>query len=334
MNGAATSPSVEFRRERQRSWRELEKLVERVERDGLGALSEADLLRLPALHRAAVSGLSVARAISLDKNLLEYLEALTARSYFCVYGVRRRPLAVLFAFAARDFPRAVRRAAPQVGLSALFLLLGVLAGFALTALDLDRYYSFVDPGLAAGRDPAATDSELLEPLYADEFSAPDTLANFASFLFSHNAQVSILCFALGFAAGIPVFYLLFTNGLMLGAMSALHHARGLGLDWWGWVLPHGVTELTALVLCGGAGLLQARALLFPGRSTRLASLAAAGREAAVIVVGACALLFLSALIEGFFRQLVHSIEVRYALVASSALACALYFTCAGRKGAT
>ena len=71
------------------------------------------------------------------------------------------------------------------------------------------------------------------------------------------------------AVVIPVFYLLFSNGVMLGAMSALYHSRGMALDWWGWILPHGVTELLAIVLCGAAGLVQGQAVVFPGRRTRL-----------------------------------------------------------------
>src|SRR5690606_25173830 len=78
----AQARSVGFRREREASWQRLERIVARVERQGLRSLNEAELLALPSLHRAAMSALSVARAISLDRNLLEFLESLTARSHF------------------------------------------------------------------------------------------------------------------------------------------------------------------------------------------------------------------------------------------------------------
>ena len=81
--------SFEFRREREKTWRELEKLVDTVEKNGVRGLSARQLARLPQLYRAALSGLSVARAISLDKNLVDYLESLCARAYFCVYGTKR-----------------------------------------------------------------------------------------------------------------------------------------------------------------------------------------------------------------------------------------------------
>lgn len=317
--------SVEFRAERERSWRRLETLVERVESDGIRSLKESELMELPVLHRAAVSALSVARAITLDRNLLEYLEGLTSRSYFCVYGVRREFLRTLRAFFGHRFPAAVRAAWKQVVLSMAFLFIGVLAGMALTLDDSDRYYAFVGEAMAQGRDPAASDAELRAVLYEEDVTAADTLTFFATLLFQHNTQVGILCFALGFAAGVPVFWLLFTNGLLLGAMGALYQSRGMGVDFWGWVMPHGVTELLAIVLCGAAGLLQGGAVLFPGRQSRLDSLKTAGRQAGTIVIGCVLLFFVAALIEGFFRQLVHSVAVRYATVFGTAVLWALYF---------
>ncbi len=77
----------------------------------------------------------------------------------------------------------------------------------------------------------------------------------------------MLCFAVGFVAGVPVVIILLINGLMLGAFAALFASRGLSLDFWGWVLPHGVTELMAVVFCAGAGLVLAHALIFPGAAS-------------------------------------------------------------------
>jgi hypothetical protein len=80
--------SVAFRREREDTWVELEGLIERVERSGLSSLSPAEVSRLPIVYRATLSGLSVARAISLDASLLAYLESLGARSYVAIYSPR------------------------------------------------------------------------------------------------------------------------------------------------------------------------------------------------------------------------------------------------------
>ena len=97
--------SYQFRRQRESVWRELNILVDKVERRGLGSLNTYEMIRLPALYRSVVSSLSVARKISLDRNLLNYLESLAVRGYFCVYGTRlhfRRAVLRFLARASRD----------------------------------------------------------------------------------------------------------------------------------------------------------------------------------------------------------------------------------------
>jgi uncharacterized membrane protein SpoIIM required for sporulation len=322
--------SAAFRAEREAAWRELERLVGVVEKRGVRGLPPADVARLPALYRGALSSLSVARAISLDRNVLDYLEALCGRAYLAVYGARRHLREALGDFFVRRFPRAVRAHAGHVAVAAALLVLGVLAGFALTRADPERFYAFVDPGYASGRGPTSSTESLREVLYADR-KAAELVKTFSAFLFSHNARIGLMAFAVGFAGGVPSALLLFSNGLVLGAFGALYAGRGLSLDFWAWVLPHGVTELTAVALCGAAGLILGQALLFPGREERLAGLARRGREAGVIALGAVALFLAAALVEGIFRQLVHAVPVRLAVATGSALVLWSWLATGGRE---
>ncbi len=321
--------SYEFRRERERSWRKLDQLVTQAEQHGVGSLRGKDLMTLPRLYRGALSSLNVARAISLDKNVLEYLEALSQRAYFTVYGVRRHLREVLATFFARAFPATVRQLRWNVLLAGVTLMIGTFAGYEITRRDSDRFYAFVSPEMASGRDPDTSTESLRGALYSTDHTQ-DGLGLFASFLFTHNAKVGMLCFALGFVAGIPVFLLLLTNGLALGAFWAVYAERGLGTEFWAWLSPHGVTELLAVVLCSAAGLALARSLVFPGRLPRLASLAQAGRKAGVIVLGAVVMFFVAGLIEGIFRQTVHDVPTRYALATLTAVFWVWYLGFVGR----
>jgi uncharacterized membrane protein SpoIIM required for sporulation len=322
--------SYEFRREREASWAELDALVRQVDKRGLRSLAPAELARLPVLYRAALSSLSVARAISLDRNVVDYLESLTGRAYFCVYGAKRSFGAVAADFFARRFPRAVRAFRWHLALAALLTALGTVTGWMLTARDEDRFYSFVSADYAQGRGPTSTTAELRDVLYHQETGA-ETLGAFASFLFTHNARIGMLAFALGFAFGLPTFILLALNGLVLGAFAALYAGRGLAVDFWGWLLPHGVSELGAVIVCGAGGFVLAQSVVFPGRHSRLENLALRGREAGTLVLGAVCMLFVAGMIEGIFRQTVQSVPVRYAVAAATALGWGLYFTLAGRK---
>ncbi len=321
--------SVEFRKERERTWLDLERLVGKVDREGIARLTAPELSRLPALYRATVSSLSVARAISLDRNVVAYLESLAARAYFCVYGPKRRLRDALREFLSVRFPAVVRRLKWHIAAAGAVLVLGTVAGLALTLADPERFDAFVGEEMAQGRGPAASTEELRQVLYRSE-GAVTVLTLFATFLFTHNARIGMLCFALGFAAGLPAFILLLLNGLMLGAFAALYQGRGLAVEFWAWVLPHGVTEMLAVVLCGGAGFAVAERLVFPGRHGRLASLAEGGREAGVVAIGAVLLFFVAGLIEGLFRQLVSNVGLRYLVVVVTTAFWIAYFGLSGR----
>jgi len=321
--------SYKFRSEREPHWLELEELVERVNKKGVGALTATELARLPVLYRTALSSLSVARSISLDKNLVDYLENLCARSYLCVYGNKRHLREALASYFLVALPRAVRSLKWPLLISAGCLILGAITAYMLVSHSSDYFYTFVDGDYAGGRTPAASTESLRAVLYDTEHNSSH-LSEFAGFLFSHNARIGMMAFALGFMFGIPVLYLMFTNGLTIGAFLALYADRGLGMDMWAWLLPHGVTELFAVVLCGAGGLAIANALIFPGRHKRLQNLAIGGRVAGTAVLGAVFMLFIAGLIEGVFRQTVTSVPWRWAMVAATASFWLYYFLRVGR----
>lgn len=333
MSGLALR-SLEFRKEREASWRELDELVGRVEKKSVRDLSAAELARLPMLYRGALSSLSVARSISLDRNVVDYLESLTGRAYFCVYGTKRHLRDAIAEFFTVRFPASVRRFRWHIAISAMVFLLGAITAGILVMHDQDRFYTFVDQAYAQGRGPSSSTEELRAILYDSGSGAISTLSSFATFLFTHNARIGMLAFALGFLAGVPVFVLMFVNGMILGAFAALYLRRGLGVEFWAWVLPHGMTELSAVILCGAGGLALAEALVFPGRHLRLQNLKLHGREAAVLVLGCVVMFLVAGMIEGIFRQSVQSVPIRYSLAAVTGAAWLIYFTRAGRRKPT
>jgi len=324
--------SSEFRKGREASWRDLEALVDRVERRGARALSLDELQRLPILYRAALSSLSVARTIALDRNLLLYLENLALRAFLCVYGPRVDARSGIAAFFARDLPAAVRAARWHLLIAAVSIIVGVAAGFLLAVQDESWVSTLVPSGLAGGRGPSSTRADL----YDKEIFAPwpgfaVSFGVFANMLFSHNTAVGLLSFGLGLAAGVPSVMLMAYQGLVLGAFLALHYNRDLTVDFLGWLSIHGVTELTAIALFAAAGLVIAEKLLFPGRYSRIESLALHGRQAGYIAVGAVLMLFVAGILEGGCRQLVASTPGRFAIAFATAVFWFGYFRYAGRK---
>jgi uncharacterized membrane protein SpoIIM required for sporulation len=324
--------SSEFRKGRAEGWLELERLVTLVERHGIRRLSLDELQRLPILYRAALSSLSVARTIVLDRNLLLYLETLSVRAFLAVYGPRANPLTGLRAFFGHELPAAVRSARWHILIAALTLFLGVVVGFMLTVQDETWFNSFVPAGLGGGRGPSSTRADLLDKeIFAPWPGLVISFGLFAGVLFNHNTLIGIMTFGLGMGVGIPTIMLTLYQGLPIGAFVALHYNRDLTIDFLGWLSIHGVTEIGGLILFAAGGMVIAEKMLFPGRYSRLENLAMHGRLAGQMAVGAVIMLFAAAFLEGGCRQLVASTPLRFAIGFGVGALWLAYFSLAGRK---
>lgn len=315
--------SQRFRQQREDDWRRLEKLLNKAEKGSAAKLTDAEILAVPVLYRSTLSALSVARETSLDQALIEYLETLSARAYFFVYGSRATLQGRLASFFGSDWPAAVRSLWRETLVAIAITVLGAVLAALLVMHEPDWFYAFVPGDLAGGRDPAASTAALRETLQgADDAGG---LSIFATFLFTHNAQVALLAFALGFALCVPTSLLLLYNGATLGAFIGLFASRGLGLELGGWIMIHGVTELFAIILAGAAGLRIGWAVAFPGQRRRLDAAVEAGSVAGLVMGGVVVMLMLAGLLEGFGRQLIADTGLRYLVAAVTAVIWGLYF---------
>jgi len=325
-----TLKSHRFRAEREADWRRLERLLDRAERAGVRKLKPAELVELPVLYRQALSSLSMARAISLDQGLVDYLEALCARAYFFVYGARSTAWERIAAFFRHAWPSAVRGLWRETLVAAAISVLGAIVAYGLVMREPDWFYGFIPEGLSQGRDPGASTEALRATLHGP-LTKHASLDVLAAFLFTHNAQIALFAFAFGFALCILTVGLMAVNGCMLGAFLALFAQHGLTVPAIGWLMIHGVTELFAVTLAGAAGLSIGWAVAFPGARTRIEAAMHAGRRGAVVMAGVVVMLFFAALLEGFARQLVQPDAARYAIAAATAVVWGTYFY-APRRG--
>ncbi len=300
--------SDRFRLEREGEWKRLEAVVTQMEAGRMRRVSDEDLLALPALYRTAASSLSIARETSLDAALIAYLETLTQRAWFLVYGPRASLWSWFRRFLGGEWSASVRAMGSDILIALALMVAGTVVGWLLVEANPDWYYSLVSAGFADERVPGASQEVLRGTLFGHQDK--DGLSLFAAALFSNNAQVSILCFALGFAFGLPTMLLLIHNTALLGAMLWLYHGKGLTLDFVGWLSIHGTTELFAILLAGAAGLHIGRAMAFPGNASVLDAAAAAGRRAAQVMTGVVLMLVVAAVLEGFARQLVDNTPAR------------------------
>jgi uncharacterized membrane protein SpoIIM required for sporulation len=314
---AAALRSDRFRQEREADWKRLEAVVTRMEKGRLRRITDEDVLALPVLYRTVASSLSVARETSLDAATLAYLESLVQRAWFLVYGPRTTLWSWLGRFFGGEWSRAVRSIWREMGVALLLMVAGTVIGWQLCLADPDWYYALFPAQPGETRVPGASAEALKEVMFGNQ--GQNGLSVFAASLFSHNAGIAILCFALGFAFGIPPLLLLIQNTAMLGALLWLHDDKGLLIDIVGWLSIHGTTELFAILLSGAAGLHVGRSMAFPGERSVLEAAAAAGQRAAVVMAGVVLMLVFAGMLEGLGRQLIDDTTQRliagYAILA-------------------
>jgi uncharacterized membrane protein SpoIIM required for sporulation len=315
--------SHRFRREREDDWRKLESLLKRLESGSMKSLSNDEIIALPVLYRSALSSLSVARATSLDQALVDYLESLSTRAYFYVYGARSTLIERMARFFSADWPRAVRAIGWETVLCASMMLLGGVVAYYMTMQDADWFYSLMPDGMAQGRDPTASVATLKEAIYP-KAEGKHMLSAFAAFLFTHNAGVALFSFSLGFAFCIIPLLLMVLNGAGAGALLAVYAKHGLGLQLLAWLSIHGVTELWAITIAGAAGVRIGWVLAFPGDQTRLEAIRRTGLKVAPAVTGVVLMLLVAGMLEGIARQLVQDDIIRFSVAGTTGLLWSLY----------
>ncbi len=320
---SAALRSDRFRLEREGEWTRLEHILNRMERGSLRKVSDDDLLALPALYRTAASSLSVARETSLDAATLRYLETLVQRAWFQVYGPRQGLFAWLRGFLLGGWSRAVREIWLDICIAFAVMVAGTIVGWLLVAQDREWYYRLVPSQFTDSRVPGATREQLAETLAVQNDAGG--LSVFAASLFSNNAGVAILAFALGFAFGIPSLLLLIHNTAVLGAMLWLFAGQGLQLEFAAWLSVHGTTELLAILLSGAAGMHIGRSMAFPGDRSVMAAAAESGRRGAMVMTGVVLMMVIAAILEAFPRQLVEGTYDRLLIGGSFLLFWIAYF---------
>lgn len=272
-----------FVRRRRAAWERLEALAGRVEGGRLGL---AEVEELDRLYRRTAGDLAWARSAFPGSEAEGYLSQVTARAYRALY--RRRAPGAARRLWSREIPEVFLRRKGLFGLAVALLMAGVAAGVLAVLFDPAAATALLPPGVRAAVDGGRMWTDSLLGLAPG--AAGGALAR-------HNLTVSALVFAGGLTGGLLTGWLLFSNGLLLGAAGAYCAHRGMLLPFLGFVGAHGPAELTALALAGQAGFLLASALIDPGEWPRREALAARGREGARLLLLAVAVLLVVGLVE-------------------------------------
>ncbi len=278
----ATMISTHWLEKRKRHWTRLEQLLEQRKNHGLNSLTRSELQELGLLYRQAAADLSALREDPSGKSYARFLNLLLARAHNTIYAGQKSRGSGIIHFYLYEYPRVFRRNLGLISIAFLLFVLGALTGLLLTRTD-----SIV------GLEPTAS-----------------------SAIMTNNIGVCFFAFAGGITAGLFTIYLQVFNGVMIGVIGTACWLHGMSIPLWSFVAPHGVLELPAIFISGGAGLRIAQGMLFPGLLTRRDSIAKSGREAVRLVLGIIPMLIVAGIIEGFISPSGLNWKFKFALAAA------------------
>lgn len=280
---------VAFLRQNADKWKQFETLLRQEGR-------RADPDRLAALFIEVTDDLSYARTFYPESRTTRYLNDLAADVHKALYRNRREEGSRFVRFWTREVPEAVgaaqRELATSLGLFLLAMAVGLLSalhddGFARLILG-DGYVNMTLQNIAEG-DPMAVYKQANE---FDMFLA----------ITLNNVRVSFLAFAMGLLGSFGTAYVLFRNGVMLGAFHALFQQQDFLIGSLLVVYIHGALEISAIVIAGAAGLVMGNRLLFPGTFTRREAFMRGARQGTKIIVGLVPVFIVAGFLEGFVTR--------------------------------
>jgi uncharacterized membrane protein SpoIIM required for sporulation len=237
---------------------------------------------------------------SSEPEIRRYLENLIARAYGEIHETRdkQRRLKPLTWF-LQTLPQSFRRHAKAFWLSVAITCVGIIFGGFATAFDPESRsvtmpfgHGLMDPSERVARE---------ERTMGEQLSGRQ--GSFSTFLMTHNTKVAVLTLALGMTWGVGTIIVLFHNGIALGAIAVDYMQAGQTRFLLGWLMPHGVIEIPAILIAGQAGLMLAGALIGWGQRRRLAErLRAISGDLVTLIFGVALMLVWAGLVEAFLSQ--------------------------------
>ncbi len=287
-----------FVTDRENTWAALSQLLA-AHTSRRDQLSEDELRWLTRAYRTAAADLALARREFPGHSVVTRLDGLVRQSYALI----NRDAAPLDdtdgsdigawvgwrTFATRRYWQLVASRPMLLGLCAFFLLAPTILVIIWARFDPNRAASLLPAGFSGGRDSPADLG----------FSVGQQSA-FASIIATNNIRVSFLAFASGVTAGIGTGYVLITNGLILGAVIGASINAGQTDAVTALILPHGVLELSIIIVAAAAGMRIGWAIVDPGTERRSTALIREARVAVMIVIGTIPWFIVAGLIEGFY----------------------------------
>lgn len=263
--------------------------------------------------------LSYARTFYPASPVTAYLNGLTAKFHQAIFRNKKEERRRLRTFWTQEQPVLFRRHWKEMLMSLVIFVLSVLIGIVSSAND-DGFVRLI-----LGDSYIAMTVDNIEK--GDPMAVYKSMNNVNMFLgvTVNNIRVALLAFASGVILSFGAGYIIFFNGIMIGAFHYFFFQKGLLTVSLKSIWIHGALEMTAVIIAGGAGIVIGNGILFPGTYTRADSFKRGAKDGLKIVIGVVPLFCMAGLLEGFVTRHTDMAPVLSVLIIGASLAFVIWY---------
>ena len=275
-------------------WQQLEAFNQTLQRKGIRALSQMEIRAFAETFRAVGYHLAYAKTHFPNGTSVPYLTHIVGVAHNYYYVREQGSFSTVKEYFLHSFPQSVRAVWRYAAVAAILFFIGMFFAYAYVGNNIQRFEQIFPFELNGGYFDLGEGEVIWDyPLMS-------------AVIMTNNIRVSIMALAFGITAGIGTAWILFYNGMIVGALASFVAATGgprNTLVFWALILPHGVPELAAIFISGACGLMIGRAVIMPGSYRRKDAIIKEAKKAVLLMPGIATILVIAGLIEGFFTPM-------------------------------
>lgn len=303
----------QFVQQNRDDWKKLEQLLAELH-GNKRHISGQKINQFNRLYQKAAKHLSYCQTYYPDEDVTAYLNELVAKSHNLLYKDQVSSLTQIRTFFTTTFIKLLLEQWKAVLFAVFLFAAGAFAAFISVLNDPVHLYMVLPEDVAQSIDP-------------NQIGAGPGVVNsstMSAIIMTNNIQVAFLAFAGGITFGILTVYILISNGIMIGALAAVYFQSGQSYEFWAYIVPHGIIELTAIFIAGGAGLLMGYNFFVPGPYKRAHQFVHQAKRSVQLLIGTIPLFIIAGIIEGYITPSALSLEVKYTVALLTLLGLVLY----------